>query len=461
MHKNKKIIIMLIVVTQLVLQVLCCNKNVNAAEYNFNFTGATVANIGDTVTLTITANGLTGNVKLSSSNATLSDSQKWVERNSVSITATITGLPATITATPVELTDNDYNIVSISPKTITIKEKTPPKPQGGGQNNNQGTNANQGSNENQGGSNNQGGNSNQGATNNNQGSSGNQGSNQGTQIVNPNYNPNNSPHNNSQVGQSNPSTNNGNNSETSNNGDSTVKSSNNYLKSLTVSVGTLKPEFYRETYEYNIDNIIENEIEVLAEAEDDKAVVNGTGTIALNEGKNIINIEVIAENSQVRTYTINVNKKENLKESDLRLKTLEIQTINEKNEFKNVNIDFEKDKFNYSLDVEDDITDLSILPTVEKEGIIFEITGDKNLLEGDNEVKIVLTKQDDTAVRTIYTINVNKKAKPIVEVSAKPSISTSNVLIIMAVVIIIAAIVIGAIMIHNKRKRSPKAKRQK
>lgn len=221
-------------------------------------------------------------------------------------------------------------------------------------------------------------------------------------------------------------------------------------------MGTLKPEFYRETYEYTIDNIIENEIEVTAEAEDEKAVVNGTGTVALSEGKNVINVEVNAESGQVRTYTINVNKKENLKESDLRLKTLEIQTINEKNEFKNINIDFSKETFIYNLEVEDDITDLNILPTVEKEGIIVEITGDKNLLEGNNEVKINLTKQDDQAVKTIYTINVNRKAKPIIEVGTKPRLSTNWVLIIMAILVVVAAIIIGIIMICFKRKKNKK-----
>ncbi len=135
------------------------------------------------------------------------------------------------------------------------------------------------------------------------------------------------------------------------------------------------------------------------------------------------------------------------------MKSLEIQTINEKNEFKNLKIDFEKEKFNYNLDVDDNITDLSILPTVEKEGIIFDITGDKNLLTGNNEVKITLTKQDDQAVRTVYTINVNKKAKPIVEVGTKPKLSTNNVIIIMVIVIVLAAIIIATIMILQRRKK--------
>ncbi len=134
--KKKNKIIGLIIAFELILQLIICNVTVKAAEYNFNFTGSTTANVGDTVTLTITATGLTGNVKLSSTNATLSDSQKWVERNSVSITARITGLPATITATPVELTDNDYNIVSIAQKTVTINAKTPPVSQEGQGSNN-------------------------------------------------------------------------------------------------------------------------------------------------------------------------------------------------------------------------------------------------------------------------------------------------------------------------------------
>lgn len=444
---NTKAIVTIIIVLELITQLLFARGKTIAAEYSFNFTGNTTANVGDTVTLTITANGLTGNVKLSSTNASLSDSQKWVERNTVSITARITGFPATITATPIELTDNDYNIVSIAPKTVTIKEKTPTitqPPISNEQNENQGTTNNQGSN-------NQGTETNKPSESTNQGTNNNQGNNGGLQNSGPqasnsgtNYNPNNS-----QIGQNN----NGNNSEAQTNG---VKSSNNYLKSLSVNVGTLKPDFYRETYEYTIDNIIENEIEVAAEAEDSKAVINGTGTIALNEGKNTINVEVIAENNQARTYTINVNKKESLKESDLRLKTLEIQTISENNEFKPLDIDFEKDKFNYSLNVDDDITDLNIMPTVEKEGIIFEITGDKNLIEGNNEVKITLTKQDDQAVKTIYTINVNRKAKPIIEVGTKPRLSTNKVLIIMIAVVVLAAIIIGIIMICVKRRKNKK-----
>lgn len=421
-----------------------------AATYSFNFTANQLeANKGDTITLTITANGLTGNVKLSSNNASLSDSQKWVEKNTVTITAKITNFPATITATPVELTDNDYNIVSISPKTVTIKEKPGQTSSGGG------TQAgNQGQTENKPNEGQSGGQTNQGQT----GSEGNQGSqtNQGSQ-ANQNQQPS-RPQNqgNAQVTKPNQNNSNNNNSpnNVSGNNQHITKSSNNYLKSLSTNIGTLTPEFYRETFDYTIDNIIEDEIEISAEAEDEKASVDGTGSIALSEGENKLTIDVRAENEQVRTYTIIVNKKETLKESDLRLKSLEIQTINEKNEFNNIDLEFSKEKFDYNLDVEDNITDLSILPTVEKEGIIVEIKGDKNLSEGENNVDIVLTNQEDEAIKTTYTIKVNRKAKPIVEVSANTNkLSNKTIYIIMGIIILAAVIVCAIILIIKNKKR--------
>lgn len=421
-----------------------------AATYSFNFTANQLeANKGDTITLTITANGLTGNVKLSSNNASLSDSQKWVEKNTVTITAKITNFPATITATPVELTDNDYNIVSISPKTVTIKEKPGQTSSGGG------TQAgNQGQTENKPNEGQSGGQTNQGQT----GSEGNQGSqtNQGSQ-ANQNQQPS-RPQNQGTTQVTKPNQNNSNNNNSPNNmsgnNQPITKSSNNYLKSLSTNIGTLTPEFYRETFDYTIDNIIEDEIEISAEAEDEKASVDGTGSIALNEGENKLTIDVRAENEQVRTYTIIVNKKETLKESDLRLKSLEIQTINEKNEFNNINLGFDKEKFDYNLNVEDDITDLSILPTVEKEGIIVEIKGDKNLTEGDNKVDITLTNQEDKDIKTTYTIKVNRKAKPIVEVSANTNkLSNKTIYIIMGIIILAAVIVCAIILIIKNKKR--------
>ncbi len=501
----------LIVCIMLVLAVstITITENI-AATYSFSFTGPTQASSGDTLTYTITANGLTGNVKLSGSNVTLSANQTWVEKNTVTITAKVNGFPASVTATPVELTDNDYNIVTLSPRTIEISEKkvqvTPPptvqpsQPETSSGQTNGGTQQGNGS-SNQGGTSNQGQSSSPQPSNQGQGS-GTQSNNQGTS-----QNQQTRPQNNSQV---NKQTNNQGSSQTNNQNE--IKSSNNYLKNLQVNVGTLSPEFYRETYEYTVDNIIEDDIEISAEAEDEKAIINGVGTVALNGGENRINIEVIAENEQARTYTIIVNKLEQVVESDMRLNSLQIQTINENNLFEDLDIGFNKEILDYETTVEDNVTDLSVLATVDKEGIIVDVDGDKNLKEGENIVTITLTNQnennselnddnesnreindnendenennngnnnqnnnensesktnEDVVEKTVYTIKVNRKAKPIVEVSSN-KVSNNQIIAGILLVLVTVGLVMIAITTHirksnekNELKKKTKDKNKK
>ncbi len=463
-----KILIILLMLTT-IASIINLTENV-AATYSFSFTGPVQANIGDNLTYTITANGLTGNVKLSGNNVSLSVNQTWVEKNSVSVTAKITGFPASITATPVELTDNDYNIVSLDARTINITDKQttvipPTLPQT--ENNNSGQTGESSNGQSQGNA--QG--SNQGnagvqsqGTTNNQGNSGNQGTSSNSQTNN--------------KGSTGTQTNNSGKSQVSNNGNSEnqekIKSSNNYLKSLQINIGTLEPEFYRETFEYTVNNIVEDEIVVSAEAEDEKATINGLGTIALDPGENRINIEVIAENEQARIYTIIANKDEKIIDSDVRLATLEIQTINEENLFEDLDIDFDKEKLNYEVNVDEDVTDLNVVATVDRERVLVEVEGDKNLKEGDNEVKIILTEQDDISSnenvnedtnenniateennsevkKTIYTIKVNKRAKPIVEVNSK-GIKANQVIAGLILCFITIGVIACAVINHIRHK---------
>lgn len=382
----KKIVFSLVII--LMMLTTC---QVFGATYNFNFTGPTEATSGQTVTLTVTGTGLTGKVLLTASNATLSNSQVWVEKNSVNVTAKITGFPATITATPSELTDNDYNIVSISAKTVTINEKktevTPPTPppstEGSGNSGETGS-----------GGGNSGGTTNGGSNN--------------PSTSKPSTSTKPSTGTASTQSPDKPSV--PNESNIQNSGD--VKSGNNYLQSITLNVGNLVPEFYRETFEYTIENIPEDvmEMEISAVAEDERASISGLGPVTLEEGENRLQISVTAENGNVREYVLVVNKKETIKESDLRLSELEISKINRNGEFSTLEIPFDKENFEYTVNVEEDIEDLDVKPTVEKEGIIVETTGDKNLQVGENNVTITLTSQDDETIKTTYVIKVNREA---------------------------------------------------
>ena len=393
-------IIKRIVAILIIALILSTNFNVKGANYSFNFTGPSEATNGQTVTLTITANGLTGKVNLSSTNARLSTNSVWVEKNSVNVTATITGFPAKITATPSELTDNEYNIVSISSKTITISQKQTSS--GGSGSGNTGSGSTGGTN--------QGGSS--GGTGGNSGSSGGGTSSGGTSKPGGSTssgNTSNRPQTGTSSSQSPDGTYVPNNSNI-NNGN--VKSSNNYLSSITVSAGDLSPEFYRETFEYTIENLPEDvqQIEINATAEDERANISGLGVISLNPGENKISLKVTAENENVREYILTINRKENLVESDLRLTSLDISQINKDGEFTTLEIPFDKEIFDYNVEVENDIVDLDVNPTVEREGIIVETSGEKNLKDGENIVTITLTAQNDENMQTNYVIKVNRKA---------------------------------------------------
>ena len=405
--------------------ILFSNFNVKAASYSFNFTGPSEATSGQTVTLTITANGLTGKVNLSSTNASLSTNSVWVEKNSVNVTARITGFPAKITATPSELTDNEYNIVSIGSKTITINQKQTTS--GGSGSGNTGSGSTGGTN--QGGSSGGSSGSGSGSSGGNTGSSGGSsnsggstsgsGSSGGSSSNRPSSGGNSGSTSRPQTGTSSTQSPDGTYVPNDSNIDEgSVKSSNNYLSSITINAGNLSPEFYRETFEYTVENLPEDivELEINATAEDERAHISGLGVVSLNPGENRIQINVTAENENVREYILIVNRKQELVESDLRLTTLEISQINRNGEFSTLEIPFDKETFEYNVEVDNDIVDLDVNPTVEREGIIVETTGEKNLKDGENIVSITLKAQNDQNIQTSYVVKVNRKSG--MEVSA-------------------------------------------
>ena len=90
----------------------------------------------------------------------------------------------------------------------------------------------------------------------------------------------------------------------------TLKSSNNYLKELKIE--NIEFEFDKDKFEYNI--VVKSNIQIIsivAQAEDKKAIVNGTGEKAIKDGNNKFVIEVTAENKEERSYVLNVYKEKN------------------------------------------------------------------------------------------------------------------------------------------------------
>ena len=88
----------------------------------------------------------------------------------------------------------------------------------------------------------------------------------------------------------------------------TTYSTNNNLKSLTISTGDLSPKFSKDKTEYTVslDSTIEK-ITVKASPEDSKATISGAKEYNLGLGTNKIEIVVTSEKGTKKTYKITIN----------------------------------------------------------------------------------------------------------------------------------------------------------
>lgn len=86
---------------------------------------------------------------------------------------------------------------------------------------------------------------------------------------------------------------------------------NNYLSSLKVENHTLTPEFNKDTLEYSLNLPSDTEsINIIADKEDKKANIIGTGEVKVSEGINTLEIIVTAENGNKKTYVIKATVEE-------------------------------------------------------------------------------------------------------------------------------------------------------
>lgn len=217
------------------------------------------------------------------------------------------------------------------------------------------------------------------------------------------------------------------------------KSGDNYLKSLTVEDATLSPEFERQNERYNVtlNNPETKKIIINAEAEDSTAKIEGTGERELTDGINNIRITVTAENGNVKFYDLTIELPYN--QSNLRLNSLEVEGVieNKKNKIEKLNPKFDKEVFDYSLEVENEVTSLQINAKAD-DNIDVTINGGDTLEVGENVVTIELSSMENDTQKTTYVIKVNKKEK-------------SNYIIII-ILIIVVLIVLILILAKSKKK---------
>lgn len=164
------------------------------------------------------------------------------------------------------------------------------------------------------------------------------------------------------------------------------RSNNNKLASLYLSKGEFKFDSDTLSYTTIVDNSV-TKVTVNAKVLDSKAkfVTNyGPREVNLNEGNNNIEIKVMAENGDVKTYTILVMRS-NGNDTNNRLINIELSTGN---------IDFSPDVYIYSFTVESNVDELSIKAVSESPLSSVDIS-DTKLKVGENTITITVTSESD------------------------------------------------------------------
>jgi len=220
------------------------------------------------------------------------------------------------------------------------------------------------------------------------------------------------------------------------------KSDNAYLKSLTIENQELIPAFNKETTSYTmqVSNDI-TELDIKAEAEDEKATVEIQGNKDLKDGENTVTISVNAEDNTIKIYEIKVTKSE---KTELGLKTLTIEGTDIVDNFK-------PEVYEYKIDIED-VEKLKIEAIPNDEKAVVEILGNEDLQEGENTITIMVSSQDGSK-KVTYQITANKIIEKQVSATAEEtnqSFPKMYLYIALGVVVLIALIIVIVYTIRHR-----------
>lgn len=181
------------------------------------------------------------------------------------------------------------------------------------------------------------------------------------------------------------------------------KSSDNYLKDLTInSSHDIDKKFDKNISSYNI--IVPYEVEKLdlsyiTNNSKSKVVITGNENFKVGQ-VNTVQIEVTAEDGTIRYYTLNVTR--STKSSDTDLKDLIIDGTD-------ISPKFDPNISDYTAKVDGDTDKLDIKATPKSDGSTVEIIGNENLKPGKNTVLVKVT--DKNGFTKYYTIEVEKEEK--------------------------------------------------
>lgn len=193
-------------------------------------------------------------------------------------------------------------------------------------------------------------------------------------------------------------------------------SSNNNLSNLTVSNGIINFNKNNTNYNVSVDSNVTS-INVGATAEDGGASISGTGTKNLNYGNNSFNITVTAPSGDRKTYTINVNRKDN-RSSNNRLVSLSVNGAE-------LNPKFSSGNESYNVSVPYSIANLSINAKAEDSKASINISSTALTAEETTDVRITVTAENGST--KTYIIHATRGKDPNKILSTNNYLSSLNV----------------------------------
>lgn len=178
-----------------------------------------------------------------------------------------------------------------------------------------------------------------------------------------------------------------------------ILSSNTDLKSLRLDVATISPDFESSILNYEaIVNEKINNIDVLAAPKDGSSSIEITGNNDLKMGLNLIQVTVVAQNGEKKTYNINVNRTNEANELNSYLENLTIENVFLIPEFR-------FDVFSYKVELASTQDKINILAVPQIEGATVSIQGNENIDFGRNNIVVMVTSKNEKST-SVYTIEV-------------------------------------------------------
>lgn len=214
-------------------------------------------------------------------------------------------------------------------------------------------------------------------------------------------------------------------------------SDNNNIKKLTFNNGELDRKFNPDVLNYTlyVTHTL-NEIKIDGSLVSEYAKTGAFKTYELNDDVTYIRLAVSSEIGVEKVYTVKVVKVD-YRSTNNYLSSLIV---------KDHEINFNKLKNNYDLTVGHDVDSLDVTAIAESEKAVVTITGNNDLKEGSNQIKITV-KAENEDVRE-YVINVTKEAKP------EEENNTTKILIIVLIIATLSGL--SYLLFSDSGKSKPK-----